>query len=396
MGPYTCNRTGLEFASQEDLSRYELYLDYQAKLKIRQASIVQFRNLPAVFKCAQCGRTFLDWSSCHAHVHTRKHTDITQFCLYDMTLLHGDYPQHNSSDTPTNSMYGYFQLQGRYVLSIVGIGRLTICLYRRRYMEDMHLVFQAKSWRLYAIMDGHSGLGTAAFIRDNLVTIATPYIEKLISADTREGETFSPTNYDLLEQLIFRELFRDIEKQCNLNSEKHDFSGSTLTLVLHYGEHIIVANVGDSSAILASKSWKAKTVTMDHVPDHPKERERIESSGGFVEFVGVWRVVGQLAISRSIGDKHLRQFVTSEPTVAHFRHSADTRFLCIASDGVWETLSPEDVVDLADEIYFQSTDYKATSLEHVAAKITYEAYVRGSSDNMAAMIIDLRMPSYPV
>lgn len=45
-----------------------------------------------------------------------------------------------------------------------------------------------------------------------------------------------------------------------------------------------------------------KELTRDHHPDRDDERSRIEAAGGYVDWGGVPRVNGQLAISRSIGD----------------------------------------------------------------------------------------------
>lgn len=42
---------------------------------------------------------------------------------------------------------------------------------------------------------------------------------------------------------------------------------------------------------------------MDHHPDREDERSRVEAAGGYVlEWAGVLRVNGELAVSRAIGD----------------------------------------------------------------------------------------------
>ena len=46
-----------------------------------------------------------------------------------------------------------------------------------------------------------------------------------------------------------------------------------------------------------------KELTRDHHPDRDDERSRVEAAGGYVlEWGGVPRVNGQLAVSRAIGD----------------------------------------------------------------------------------------------
>lgn len=45
-----------------------------------------------------------------------------------------------------------------------------------------------------------------------------------------------------------------------------------------------------------------KELTQDHHPDRDDERKRVEAAGGYVEWLGVPRVNGEIAVSRAIGD----------------------------------------------------------------------------------------------
>ena len=73
---------------------------------------------------------------------------------------------------------------------------------------------------------------------------------------------------------------------------------------------IIVGNSGDSRAVLARKAstsggkFTAVEMSMDHKPELPDERKRIEKAGGFVEEN---RVKGVLNLSRSLGDFEYKQ-----------------------------------------------------------------------------------------
>lgn len=51
----------------------------------------------------------------------------------------------------------------------------------------------------------------------------------------------------------------------------------------------------------------AEELTRDHHPGRDDEKARIEAAGGFVRLWGVPRVNGILAVSRSIGDIHLKR-----------------------------------------------------------------------------------------
>ena len=49
--------------------------------------------------------------------------------------------------------------------------------------------------------------------------------------------------------------------------------------------------------------YHARELTKDHHPDREDERSRVEAAGGYVlEWAGVYRVNGELALSRAIGD----------------------------------------------------------------------------------------------
>lgn len=50
-------------------------------------------------------------------------------------------------------------------------------------------------------------------------------------------------------------------------------------------------------------TYYVKELTVDHHPDREDERSRVEAAGGYVlEWAGVLRVNGELAVSRAIGD----------------------------------------------------------------------------------------------
>lgn len=59
-----------------------------------------------------------------------------------------------------------------------------------------------------------------------------------------------------------------------------------------------------------------------------------------------------LAMSRSMGDKVAHSVgVSAEPETLEFTLSQDDKFLVIASDGVWEFLSNEDVAQIVLPFY---------------------------------------------
>ena len=85
----------------------------------------------------------------------------------------------------------------------------------------------------------------------------------------------------------------------NGEGEKISFrAGTTAVVMIMTPEKFIVANIGDSRAILG-RSGKAVVLSNDHKPEHPSETNRISKAGGFVES---GRVNGHLNLSRCFGD----------------------------------------------------------------------------------------------
>ncbi|KAE8735201.1 putative protein phosphatase 2C 59 [Hibiscus syriacus] len=78
------------------------------------------------------------------------------------------------------------------------------------------------------------------------------------------------------------------------NNQNRD-AGSTASTAVLVGDCLLVANVGDSRAVIC-RGGKAYVVSRDHKPDQTDERQRIEDAGGFVMWAGIWRVGGVLAV----------------------------------------------------------------------------------------------------
>lgn len=141
-------------------------------------------------------------------------------------------------------------------------------------------------------------------------------------------------------------------------------SGSTCIAVVLRNEHLWCANVGDSRAVIGRRTgaqWSAVPLSRDHKPDLRDEAERIFKAGGRVAAyqdeegnpIGPARVwlrhidTPGLAMSRSIGDAVAASVgVISTPEVLHITLQPDDKVLVLGSDGVFEFLSNEEVIDI--------------------------------------------------
>lgn len=123
------------------------------------------------------------------------------------------------------------------------------------------------------------------------------------------------------------------------------------------GDRIICCNIGDSRAILSRKK-KPISLSKDHKPTDPSEKERIQNAGGKVE---ADRVNGILATSRSFGDFKFKvignqtdsfktqgngeDIVTSKPDIRiHTIDWSQDEFIVIGCDGLFDSLSNLEIV----------------------------------------------------
>ncbi|GFR41583.1 hypothetical protein Agub_g2304, partial [Astrephomene gubernaculifera] len=192
-------------------------------------------------------------------------------------------------------------------------------------------------------------------------------------------------------------------------------SGSTATVVVIKDDKLVVANVGDSQAVL---SRKGTAVTLAHShrvygsgPDVAAEIERVKSVGGWVDD---GRVCGVLAVSRAFGDWDFKgaglqrllemgvergfwdssfasqqRFsadpVVATPDVTETILSSDDEFLIVASDGLWDVLPPREAVQWARKEFKAKKD-----ASQVAASLAGLALKRYSTDNVAVVVVDLQ------
>jgi protein phosphatase 1L len=99
---------------------------------------------------------------------------------------------------------------------------------------------------------------------------------------------------------------------------------------------ISIANLGDSCGFIISKKGIMRKITVDHTPNRVDERERIINNNGFITNKGgVCRVDGEIAVSRAIGDKNLKQYLISEPEVFSCQITDEDDLLILSTDGIF-------------------------------------------------------------
>lgn len=110
-------------------------------------------------------------------------------------------------------------------------------------------------------------------------------------------------------------------------------------------------------------------------------RQRIEALGGFVSYIGCWRAMGILAMSRAIGDLFLKPYVSAKPDVREVQLGPHDEFVVLASDGVYDVFDNEQVVNIARQ---------AADPQQAANLLTSSAFAAGSLDNLTAVVVALK------
>ncbi|OUZ99126.1 Protein phosphatase 2C (PP2C)-like domain [Macleaya cordata] len=168
---------------------------------------------------------------------------------------------------------------------------------------------------------------------------------------------------------------------------KEDVRGGTccVTALIRKGD-LVVSNASDCRAVM-SRGGIAEALTSDHRPSREDEKARIQSLGGYVDYChGGWRLQGSLAVSRGVGDKHLKQWVIADPETQIFTLKSDDEFLILASDGLWEKVSNQEAVDITRAFCFDTNKRPMLS---ACKKLADLAVARGSVDDISVMLIQL-------
>ncbi|XP_041000823.1 probable protein phosphatase 2C 33 [Juglans microcarpa x Juglans regia] len=160
----------------------------------------------------------------------------------------------------------------------------------------------------------------------------------------------------------FLKAFKVMDKELKLHPSIDCYcSGTTAVTLVKQRHDLIIANVGDSRAILGTRdeddSLIAVQLTVDLKPDLPREAERIRRCKGRIfalqnepEVARVWLPNCNspgLAMARAFGDVCLKEFgLISVPDISYRRLTKKDEFVVLATDGIWDVLSNKEVVDI--------------------------------------------------
>jgi len=241
---------------------------------------------------------------------------------------------------------------------------------------------------LFSALDGHGPNGhlVSSFVKQYVPDLLLEHL-------SREGDNIPAA---------LTETFLDVDERLGSSHVDCEFSGSTAVVSFLKGRMLYTAWVGDSRGVLGRKTKdgiEGIDLTIDHKPNDPEEKSRIQSRNGRVERlvdeagepIGPPRVwlqyawIPGLAMSRAIGDKIAHTVgVISEPGISVLELYPADQFMILASDGVWEFIDSQEAVEIVN---------KHAKLEDGVRSLVNEAYERwmqeeeGVVDDITATVV---------
>ncbi|MED6133032.1 hypothetical protein PIB30_024557 [Stylosanthes scabra] len=278
------------------------------------------------------------------------------------------------------------------------------------------------SAHFFGVYDGHGGCQVANYCREHLHSVLTEEIE---AAKSSLSDNNGRENWQDYWKKAFSNCFHKVDdavgrvgapddeshcdgSECSIEPLTPETAGSTAVVAILTQTHIIVANCGDSRAVLC-RGKEAMPLSTDHKPNREDEWERIEAAGGRVIQWNGFRVLGVLAVSRSIGDRYLKPWIIPEPEVMFVQRERTDECLILASDGLWDIITNEEACDIARKriLLWHKKNGSSSSNNNIsistghghgidpAAQYAAEclsklAIQRGSKDNVSVIVIDLK------
>ena len=346
------------------------------------------------------------------------------FIQEHFTLSNQQQPAASSSSTSPSSSFSNLFLTGPLSCWCVfdGHGGCNAAIYASHYL-NYYLTNELQS---VTVEQGSEGVGEA--LKQTFKKLDQAFCEAVRKAKRRgemgEGET-SETSSVPSSALSPPSPLAPVPLNLEL---MYDTSGTTAVVVLlqHSTRRLWTAHAGDSRAILvhrknnlssqtfsypsaSSSSSPSSThlaspsglihispsplhdvtmLTYDHKADRVDEVERIRSAGGFVVHR---RVMGELAISRALGDPDFKEFgfefVIAEPEISETQlEGSRDEYLVVACDGLYDVMNNQQI---ADWIHKQETQIESSQQVHIEANKSddHHNHSNGRMQSLSADIV---------
>lgn len=213
------------------------------------------------------------------------------------------------------------------------------------------------------VFDGHGAEGRpiAHYARDHISTMSRDAASRLPHIAPAASPEVHRARLEILKAAFSLAERALTESDSGID---HVFSGTTAVVAWLFGRDVYTAWTGDSRCVVGRMvtpengrvRFKAVDLSCDQKPMRADEKRRVRSAGGRIarwqRNMGPLRVwlprdwTPGLAMTRSIGDTVLSEYgVSPVPEVTYAQLSASDSFMILASDGVWEFMTSQEVVD---------------------------------------------------
>uniref|UniRef100_M1BQA8 protein-serine/threonine phosphatase n=2 Tax=Solanum tuberosum TaxID=4113 RepID=M1BQA8_SOLTU len=354
----------------------------------------------------------------------REKKEIVVSMLFTMSKTTSHHQQQHSENsvvltrTPSNVDEVSKETEDLQSITRYSHGSISLIGGRRQMKDALSVKLDLlTNYDFFGVYDGHGGSCVAHACRDLLHKV-------LMEVILEEDGKFEEINWAKVMMTSFYKMDKEVNR---INGAEVATIGSTIVVAVVGKEEVIVANCGDSRAVL-SRGGVALALSNDHKPDRPDELERIEKSGGKVINWNGHRVLGVLATSRSIGhtkkrrrkltyrisvflniqcdkrvnarDNYLKPYVIPEPKVTVSKRTDGDEFLILASDGLWDVVPNDVACDFTRKCLNGQIRRCKNGSEHSQNKVMKEnvaakaatllaelAISRGSTDSISIIIV---------
>jgi protein phosphatase len=268
---------------------------------------------------------------------------------------------------------------------------------RRKNQEDRFVVAPSLlggELLFAAVFDGTVREYASEFVRANVLNVLYSCPSFIKFADLSPSARADRGGSRKLFQMAIIEFYREMDTRllayCAEN-EYHYTSTTAVTTLLHIpSQTVYVAHLADSHAAIAipfregapragadpNDAFLGQFLTRPHRPDNPDELRRIEASGGSLVYLHGSRpfirggdfhqrqLAMQLNYSRALGGKDLKPYgLIADPTIRIIdtrlplynkgghsplsRPGEEVFMVVLGSDGIWDVLSPQVVMNRA-------------------------------------------------
>ncbi|KAJ9167984.1 hypothetical protein P3X46_019568 [Hevea brasiliensis] len=291
----------------------------------------------------------------------------------------------------------------------------TQMLMEDNVMNGMNQKIGYYTAHFFGVYDGHGGSQVANYCAKR-IHLALAKELKIAKAGLCSGSTRSSWQEQWKKAFLncFLKVDAETGGSCKSTTGRHtddseaqfepiapETVGSTAVVAIVCPTHIIVANCGDSRAVLC-RGKVAMPLSVDHKPDREDEYARIEAAGGKIIQWNGSRVFGVLAMSRSIGDRYLKPWIITDPEVMFVPRAKEDECLILASDGLWDVMTNQEACDIArrrillwhkrngDTMSAERGEGVDPAAQAAAECLSKLALQKGSKDNITVIVVDLK------